>query len=235
MTREARDALDVERLARELLAEGVDFLKVKCFRASFAEGKTRRVFTAEEMLPAFNVAHAAGKRAACHTYYPDEVRLALEVGADSIEHALYAHADLSVMRELAERGAALVPCWASWSASPHAESDRPANHRRVVEAAIEAGAKVATGTDLYAQSLVDEIEALSEFGLGPHGALQAATQVAADVLGLASEIGTIEKGKRADLIVTDGDPLTNADVLRAPLLVIQRGVVVHDRRAVAVA
>lgn len=240
MARPADDAADAARLTRELIAEGVDFIKVKVWWPSYT-GHGQRNFTVEELRAVFDTAHAAGKRAAAHVREVSEVRDALEAGTDSIEHANHGHTDVTVAEEIARRGTFFVPNWASWSRSwsnfmPGTPEERRANHRVFVEAAIRAGVRIAVGTDLYAVSMVDEMEALTEFGLGPHEAIQAATRVGAELTDLDSEIGTIEGGKRADLIAVEGDPIADLGVLREPSLVIRDGQIQHQvRQAVGAA
>jgi imidazolonepropionase-like amidohydrolase len=78
-----------------------------------------------------------------------------------------------------------------------------------------------------------ELAYMGEFGLGPFRAIQAATNHAAELLGLANEVGTLEAGKVADLIAVVGDPLSEPELWRDPariVLVIQGGRFVADRR-----
>ena len=75
--------------------------------------------------------------------------------------------------------------------------------------AVEAGVKVAMGTDCpvapHGQNL-GELRLMAECGMSPAQALVAATSSAAELMGLERELGTIESGKRADLVVVNGDP-----------------------------
>lgn len=233
MTREAGDAAEVRRLADDLLREGVDFIKVKAFRTDF-KTQARRTFTVAEARPAVEAAKAAGKRTACHVWYEEDMRTALEAGFDGIEHALYLGAALDLIDELARRRMFLVPCWHSWMVSQHGTPERAADHRRVISRAIERGIPVGVGTDLYAASLVDEMAALAEMGLGPLGAIRAATQVGATIAGL-DDAGTVAAGKRADLIAVEGDALKDLNALRAPTLVVKDGATLVGRTVAPVA
>ena len=79
-----------------------------------------------------------------------------------------------------------------------------------------------------------EIECLVKVGLTPLQALRAATGWAAECLGLERDVGTVEKGKLADLVVVAGDPLANVAVLQDPAhiaLVLKGGDVVTNRLA----
>jgi imidazolonepropionase-like amidohydrolase len=76
----------------------------------------------------------------------------------------------------------------------------------------------------------DEFELMVKYGMPPAEVLKAATVNAADLLGLISELGTIEPGKSADIIAVSGDPLTDVTVLKNVAFVMARGEVVkHDR------
>ena len=100
--------------------------------------------------------------------------------------------------------------------------------------AVERGVRVVMGTDSFNGMYPPaELAYMSEFGLGPYRAIQAATIEAAKLLSLAGEIGTLEAGKQADLIAVSGDPLAEPELWRDPariVFVMQGGIVVADRR-----
>src|SRR5829696_1210522 len=102
-----------------------------------------------------------------------------------------------------------------------------------LQKAYPAGVKIAFGTDAGVSKHgrnADEFELMVKYGMPPVEALKAATVNAADLLGLASEIGTIEPGKSADIIGLDGDPLTDVRVLKNVSFVMARGDVVKSER-----
>jgi imidazolonepropionase-like amidohydrolase len=103
--------------------------------------------------------------------------------------------------------------------------------------AVRRGVRVAMGTDGGAGShLPSELALMVEAGLDPLGALRAATIDAARLLGLDREVGTLEAGKVADLVLVSGDPLAEPALWRDPsriALVAQAGRVVADRRGAA--
>src|SRR5688500_4059691 len=95
--------------------------------------------------------------------------------------------------------------------------------------AVPAGVKIAFGTDAGVSKHgrnADEFELMVKYGMTPVEAIKAATVNAADLLGLAGEVGTIEPGKSADLIAVAGDPLTDVTVLKRVDFVMARGEVV---------
>ena len=92
-------------------------------------------------------------------------------------------------------------------------------YREMVRLLRDAGVPILPGTDQAPDgaSLHRELELLVEAGLSPAEAIAAATSPAAAFLGLSEELGTIETGKRADLVLLDGDPLADiANTRRLP-------------------
>jgi imidazolonepropionase-like amidohydrolase len=100
-----------------------------------------------------------------------------------------------------------------------------------VRKAYPAGVKIAFGTDAGVSKHgrnADEFEALVKYGMPPAEAIKAATVNAADLLGLSAEIGTLEPGKRADLIAVSGDPLSDVAVLKRVGFVMKDGRVIKQ-------
>src|SRR5207249_1412671 len=101
------------------------------------------------------------------------------------------------------------------------------------------GVKIAAGSDAYMPfvhhgELGYELELLVQAGLTPMEAIMAATKTNAEVLDMAEEIGTVEVGKLADLIVVDGDPLADIRILQDRLkikMVMKGGKIVIGRGA----
>jgi imidazolonepropionase-like amidohydrolase len=90
---------------------------------------------------------------------------------------------------------------------------------RVVPRALELGVRIATGSDAGASGVAhgsnaQELELLTTAGMSPMEAIVAATNTAAQVLDMADSIGTLEKGKLADLLVVKGNPLENISLLQ---------------------
>jgi imidazolonepropionase-like amidohydrolase len=94
-----------------------------------------------------------------------------------------------------------------------------ATHARALGAALRAGVRIALGTDTGAFGYggnAQEFELPVQAGMPVDQAIQAGTHRAAECLGLGDQVGTIEPGKQADLLVVDGDPLADLSVLRRP-------------------
>ncbi len=176
---------------------------------------------------------------------------ALRAGVRSIEHG--DGLDEAVVDLMLERDVALIPTFlvveemlradrvADGTTPPWAVekvTELLPSIERGFQLAVSRGVRVAMGTDGGEQShLPAELSLMVEYGLPPLGALRAATLEAARLLGLEDEVGTLEVGKVADLIVVDGDPLAEPSLWRDPArvtMVVQGGKVVADRRSPAI-
>ncbi len=102
---------------------------------------------------------------------------------------------------------------------------------QLVRAVVRGGGRVIAGTDSpinpYGVALLSELEHYVRGGLSPAEAIRTATAVPAEAFGLGADLGTIEAGKLADLVIVDGNPLANITDLRRTRRVVKDGVV-HD-------
>ena len=191
-------------------------------------------------------AHAKGYKVAAHVESPEGVRQALINGVDSIEHG--AKPDDEIIALFKERNAFL--CTTLSPALPYAFFDRKVSNASEVEQyngrlvfdgikecavkAIENGIPVALGNDVGCPwiSQYDFWRELVYFhkyvGVSNREALHTATALNAKLLGLGDVTGTIEKGKSADLIVTEDDPLEDLCALRNVTMVMTQGKLIRD-------
>jgi imidazolonepropionase-like amidohydrolase len=202
-------------------------------------------FTLDEMKALVEEAHLHGRRVMCHALGGPGLRLAIEAGVDSIEHGCYLDEDPELIPMMAAKGIFFVPTFTVYVfhrdvSPPHVRArghDLLPHHVESLHRALEAGVKVVAGTDAggHMHSInARELQYLVEAGMSPMQALQAATGWAAECLGLAEEIGTIQPGKLADLVVASGDPLQDITLLQDPQrikLVFKEGSRYVDRRA----
>jgi imidazolonepropionase-like amidohydrolase len=243
----------VRRLVRAEIRLGVDLFKTSASggAAGHKEELWWRNYTGEELAALVDEAHAVGKRVAVHSHTAEATKRALRAGVDTIEHGT--ELDEECLALFLETGATLVPTISIRSeraragrAAGRAPADVVRKYRHVAAVGDEwfrraaaAGVRMALGTDTY-RSLREywgrnayELELMVERGLGADGALLAATRNAAEALGAADRLGTLEPGKLADLLVVDGAPDQDVRVLQDParlLVVIKEGRIVVDRR-----
>jgi imidazolonepropionase-like amidohydrolase len=98
-------------------------------------------------------------------------------------------------------------------------------NRAVVHALYDAGVPIVAGSDtgLLGYGLDRELELYVQAGMSPMAAIQSATIVPAQVMKMAAEAGSVEVGKRADLVLVDGNPLTNISDIRRVVSVVKDG------------
>lgn len=124
----------------------------------------------------------------------------------------------------------------AWS-KPELRAQGERNRRDVVRRLYHAGAKLAVGTDsdagddLPASAIHDELEAMVSAGLDPYDVIHAATVGGATMLGRLADIGSLETGKRADLLLLRCNPVDDLVCLRQPEVVVSRGRIVYAARS----
>jgi imidazolonepropionase-like amidohydrolase len=175
-----------------------------------------------------------------HTGSPKETMDALKAGADSIEHGILPGADSfefndDLIKMMLDKGTFFVPtlaiAWAYKETYPAVFSGL----KTTVKKLHTAGVKIAAGTDsgtpgvVIGKGLHKELELMVEAGISPMEAIMAGTRNAADNLGRASELGTVEPGKLADIIAVSGDPLKDIRNTREIKLVIKDGKILINR------
>ena len=196
----------------------------------------------DEARALIDTAHAYGRKVAVHAHGAEGIKLALRAGADSIEHGTVM--DDEILRMMKKQGTYYVPTLSTVNGYLERLAANPNAYAPDVKKQIDwrigitgqsllkaapAGVKIAFGTDAGVSKHgrnADEFELMVKYGMTPVQAIKAATVNAADLLGLAGEVGTIEAGKSADIIAVAGDPLTDVRVLKSVGFVMARGAVV---------
>jgi len=236
------------RAVRTQVRRGVDLIKIATtggVNSRIGAGLGAQMFD-DEAKAIVETARLYGKKVAVHAHGADGINMALAAGAASIEHGTML--DDESVRLFRRGGAYLVPTLSTvngylerLAADPNAYSAEvlPKIKWRIsitgqnVAKAHPAGVKIAFGTDAGVSKHgrnADEFELMVKHGMPAAAAIQAATVNAAELLGLAGEVGTIERGKSADLIAVQGDPLADVTVLKRVGFVMARGRVVKDER-----
>ena len=241
---------EVRRATRLQIRAGADWIKVHATGGvwSAADFPDASQFTVDEIRAIVEEAAAAGIHGTlAHAEGTAGIKNALRAGITSIEHGdLIDDEGIDLMLE---RDVPLVPTFninfELMDEDRIARGDVPPwavekmrylfeHQQRSFRHAVERGVRVVMGTDSF-QGMYPpaELAHMSQYGLGPFRAIQAATTEAARLLGLADEVGTLEAGKQADLIAISGDPLADPELWRDPariVFVMQGGRVVADRR-----
>lgn len=242
------DGVDgIRRVTREQIKRGADVIKVCASGGVVAmkhESPWAQQLTDEELEAAVSEAHRAGLRVASHAQPPVAIQASVRAGVDTIEHGAFMDRETAAL--LAEREVVFVPTVDdSVSVADHGlDLSRPAwmveaarasidSRMRAINYAIEAGVTMGVGSDV-AGECGREMAHLVACGLTPMQALEAGTRVGATTMGLGDDLGTVEAGKLADLVLLSSDPLADLTACdRAVETVIKDGVAVRARELVA--
>lgn len=223
---------------QDMIQRGAGLIKVGAtgFRPDGAQFPS---MSREALDVAVRAAHDAGLKIAAHCHGFEGTLLAVEAGIDSIEHGTYV--DEPTVRLMAEKGTYMVPTMSTWDARERLAIqaglskdqmadvyDRKENSIASFKRALQAGVIIATGTDAGGSParhgfVAREIELMVDNGMTPQAALEASTRVASELLGVQDQVGTIEVGKQADMVLIDGDPHSDIGALKNIWAVFQGG------------
>jgi imidazolonepropionase-like amidohydrolase len=237
---------DCRRAVRAQIARGVNVIKFATtggVNSRIGAGLGAQMFQ-DEAKAIVETAHLYGRKVAVHAHGADGIAMALNAGADSIEHGTLL--DETGIRAFLASGAYYVPTLSTVNGYRERLAANPKAYTGEVLKKIQwrigvtgkslrlahgRGVKIAFGTDAGVSKHgrnADEFELMVEHGMSPMDALVAATVNAADLLGLKDEIGTLEAGKAADIIAVDGDPLTDVRALKRVAFVMREGRVFEE-------
>jgi len=216
--------LEMRKKVRELIRAGADVIKVATSGGVLSPRDDPRHghFRDDELDALVGEAAAMGRWVMAHAQATDGIKAAIRAGIRSIEHGIYL--DDEAIEMMLARGTWLVPTLVaprgvidaadSGAAIPEASVKKAREvvetHRASFAKAVDAGVKVAMGTDSGVTphgNNLRELALMVEGGMTPMQAIVATTRSAAELMGLEKELGTLEAGKRADLVIVDGDPL----------------------------
>lgn len=234
---------ECRKAVRNQVARGADVIKIATtggVNSRIGAGLGKQMFD-DEAKAIVETARLYGKKVAVHAHGADGITLALKMGADSVEHGTLM--DDEAIALFRKSGAYYVPTLSTvngyleriakdpnaYPPAVRAKIDwRISITGKALEKAVPAGVRIAFGTDAGVSKHgrnADEFELLVKHGMTPMQAIVAATTNAADLLGLAKEVGSIEPGKSADIIAVSGDPLKDVRVLKSVGFVMRAGVV----------
>ena len=244
------------RAIREQIKNGVDHIKLNLTGGIMGPGWDRHwqsFFLDDELEAAFAICRKRGFPVMAHAASPEAVQAAARLGAHSVEHGYVM--DAESVESLRANGTWYVPTLAISHLTPDQASDAwekrwveernlapdlchradlaAGTHRACFRQARAAGVKMALGSDIrpLKEAALLELGLWVKTGATPWQALLAATRHAAELCGVGQDLGSIEPGKLADLIVVTADPLDDITNLRRLLLVLKEGRIVSDKRS----
>lgn len=193
-------------------------------------------FTKEEVAAIVDEAHRHGKKAACHAFGGEGLRNCVEAGVDTVEHAIEldeATADMmkkkGIYLELTAYHYSLSDYTARDAKSTGGKYSLQALREKSGRLAISRGVKISFGSGVGPfphGTQAAEFTYLVKYGMSPGQAIQAATSVAAEMMGWQDRVGSIEKGKFADIIAVSGNPLQDITELERVKFVMKGGQVI---------
>ncbi len=243
--READGPEDVRKAVREQVKAGADLIKLLTSHRSETPE-----FRQEELDAGVDEAHRLGYRVACHAGIMPSAKMAVLAGVDTVEHGTHLTDESREM--IAKAGTYLIPTMIAYHSMAEATrrmlQDKDADdYRRTTlgkyadwwlrtdemlesqfRKAAAMGLKIAVGTDIVIPEvefapLHTEMEMMVKFGYGEMRTICAATRVASEALGRSQDLGTIEKGKIADFVALEQNPLDDITNLRKVKMVVKDG------------
>jgi imidazolonepropionase-like amidohydrolase len=230
------------RVVRDQAGHGADWIKVHATGGvldNVASG-TDQQFKDDELLEIVSTAHMLGRKVAAHAHGANGLNAALRAGVDTIEHGTFL--DAESIELFKKTGAWYVPTIIAGKTveerarvpgffPPNVAEKARAVGPKIQDAlrrALAGGVKIGFGTDagVYPHGEnAREFQYMVEAGMTPMAVIEAATTSAAEILGISKEVGTLEVGKRADLIATKRNPLVDVMELQRVIFVMRGGAV----------
>jgi imidazolonepropionase-like amidohydrolase len=237
------DSKDAARRAvRQRYKDGSDWIKITATGGVLSIAKNGKApqFQSDELEGIFSTASDYGFRVAAHAHGAEGMKRALKAGVTTIEHGTFM--DDEAIELFKSKGAYLVPTIIAGKSTADSAKIPGYYHPFVTAKALEtgqyiqatfakaykAGVKIAFGTDagVYKHGLnAKEFQYMTEAGMPIMEAIKSATIVAADVLDMKKELGSIEVNKIADIIATDNNPLLDVKTLMNVVFVMKEGVI----------
>ncbi|WP_421933858.1 amidohydrolase family protein [Phenylobacterium sp.] len=232
------------RVVRTLQRQGADLIKILPSGGvmSIGDDPNLQLMADDEIKAVIETAHALGMKVAAHAHGKLAIDKAAALGVDSIEHGSFA--DAESYKIMKAHGTYFVPTMLVGAkvydrAKTHPEQLNPSTAEKALKVvpvmvknlhdAYAAGVKIAFGTDTFGMSAhgenAQEFALMVKAGMTPSDAITAATASAADLIGDAQDIGSVQAGRYADIIAVDGDPLADVTTLERVGFVMKGGTV----------
>ena len=231
--------------AKAVLDAGADWVKVFGSTGGGDDVTGDQTVSFEEMKAIIDTAHAAGHKVAIHSYGPDAARDAIRAGTDSLEHAT--DMDDATIAELVRKKTWYIPTINhnqhyfdraddAYKFSPEAKRNLLNYIQRnfvTAQKAFRAGARLLVGSDAVYTAYglnMHELRWFVKLGMSNEQALQSATVLPAEMLGMEKSLGSLAPGYFADIVAVDGDPLADIEaVIGKVRWVMKAGTVVVDK------
>jgi imidazolonepropionase-like amidohydrolase len=229
---EVEGVQQVRAVVRAQISAGAAVIKVIASGGVLTPGTSpdQAQMTVEELQAAVEEAQRAGRKVAAHAHGASGMKNAIHAGVHSIEHATLMDDEAATLMK--QQGVFMVPTLSALATTaacrlgcgiPESALDKAKSmtkrHRVSFKNALRDGIQIAMGTDAgtpfnFHGENAQELERMVAFGMSPMQAILASSSAAARLIGIQDQVGTIEKGKLADLLLFEGNPLRRIDLLR---------------------
>jgi imidazolonepropionase-like amidohydrolase len=223
---------EARRAVNKLIDDGADVIKT-AMESGYAFGQSGwPLLSPEEAAALVDTAHERGKPVTAHVTSARDLNRALDAGVDEIAHMVVDQLSEQLISRMIETGTRWVPTLELWQGVSRIY---PISHGSMaiknLALFVEAGGEVVLGTDYAGTRNVNfdlgmpihEIEWMQEAGMTPMQIIVAATKNGARSCNMENELGTLEAGKLADVLVVDGDPLADIHALTSAHLILREG------------
>jgi imidazolonepropionase-like amidohydrolase len=229
---------EARRAANKLIDDGADVIKT-AMESGYAFGQSGwPLLSPGEAKALVDTAHERGKPVTAHVTSARDLNRALDAGVDEIAHMVVDELSGQLISRMVEAGTRWVPTLELWQGVSRIY---PISHGSMaiknLALFIEAGGEVVLGTDYAGAPNVEfdlgmpihEIEWMQEAGMTPMQIIIAATKNGARSCNMEKELGTLESGKLADVLIVDGDPLADIHALTEAYLILREGKFLQGR------
>jgi len=216
--------------AERILKEGADLLKIM-----LESNWGYRVMSEEVARAIVETAHRHGKKVSAHISLSRDIVTAVNVGVDDLAHMALDKVPNELLEKVVDAGIHWTPTLEVWKGFASLGTLQDTYLLDNLGRFAKAGGKVVLGTDYGGGPFtfelgmpMKEIQWMHEAGMSPSDIIISATKNAAEVCGLESELGTLERGKIADILVINGNPLKDLANLTRVRLVIKGGKIIRQ-------
>lgn len=232
---EPADGNNLVRVVRDQIGKGADFIKIYADYRWGLQGEDQPSFTLDELKLINEVTRSSGRVMVCHAKSKEAIRRAVMAGAETIEHGDFI--DVEIGKLMKEHNVTYIPTIAAvdmitqyrgWKKGVAPDPANVVNKKKSFKAAMESGVTIGMGGDVgvfpHGENAL-EMELMVEYGMKPIDVLKAATSVNAKAFHLENQVGSLNEGMMADLLIVAGDPAKSIGDVRKVKLVMKDGII----------
>lgn len=219
---------DAENKVLKYIENGVDVIKISV-EDNLPPGQVRELLPEEYIKSIVDAAHSKNIKVSVHVSRVKNLKVAIDAGVDDFAHMVVDKIDAATIDEIIKKNIYFVPTLELWNGVGW--GDMAVSN---LSEFYKAGGKIALGTDFAGYTMtfdkgfpITEVSLMKDAGMSNMDIIIAATKNASIVCGMDKEIGTVEEGKKADLLIVEGNPLEDINVLSKTKMVIHNGSIMN--------